>query len=156
LTPIKKKRNAELTAEEDAFNQLIASVRFIVECSLGRMKIFGVLSSRYRKGSTKLNKHQKIVNICAQITNIAIKREPLSYISTKFLSRTSYEMIGIRILKTNICFASLMIHLILINLKSIILTCSFIGEVFQDVFNSLGDIFSHARTCFKFLSMTVF
>jgi len=43
------------------------------------MKIFGVLCSRYRKGSTKLNKHQKIVNICAQITNIAIKREPLSY-----------------------------------------------------------------------------
>lgn len=79
LTPIKKKMKQELTDEEEAINELIASVRFIVECTLGRMKIFGILYSRYRKGSSNLQKHQKIVNICAQITNISLTREPLSY-----------------------------------------------------------------------------
>lgn len=79
LTPIKKKPKQELTNEEVAFNELIATVRFIVECSIGRMKVFNVLTARFRKGSSSLVKHQKIVNVCAHITNISLQREPLTY-----------------------------------------------------------------------------
>jgi hypothetical protein len=81
LTPFKNP-----TGDEDAFNQVISSVRQVVECSLRRIKVFGILESRYRKlyktGTTGgleigLEKHQKIFNVCCQITNISIEREPV-------------------------------------------------------------------------------
>jgi hypothetical protein len=81
LTPFKKAINRELTGEEEAFNLVLAQVRFIVECSIGRMKIFSVLSQRYRKplAPKSLLRHKKITNIIAQITNLSLDREPLSY-----------------------------------------------------------------------------
>jgi Mg2+ and Co2+ transporter CorA len=74
----------ELTPEEEAFNEILASVRFIVECTLGRVKIFNVLNYRYRKGWAKSSQHKSIFNICCQITNLSLEREPLSYSPRNF------------------------------------------------------------------------
>jgi hypothetical protein len=81
LTPFKKTINHELNGDEEAFNLALAQVRFIVECSIGRMKIFTVLSQRYRKPTSgqSLLRHKKITNIVAQVTNLSLDREPLSY-----------------------------------------------------------------------------
>jgi len=58
LTPFK-----DPTADQDAFNQVIASVRQIVECTLQRIKIFGILGERgrYRQGciGSGIEKHKK-------------------------------------------------------------------------------------------------
>jgi hypothetical protein len=56
LTPFKGKYNlmlsnlkkSYLTASEEAFNEVITSVRQIIECTLQRVKIFGVLGSKSR------------------------------------------------------------------------------------------------------------
>jgi len=85
ITPIKAKKNAELSPEELSFNEVISSVRYIVECSIGRMKIFNLLNQRYRKGYLKLQKHAKLFHICAHITNISLAREPLQYHANFFL-----------------------------------------------------------------------
>jgi hypothetical protein len=81
LTPFKKTINHELDGDEEAFNLALAQVRFIVECTIGRMKIFTVLSQRYRKplAGQSLLRHKKITNIIAQLTNLSLDREPLSY-----------------------------------------------------------------------------
>jgi hypothetical protein len=85
LTPFKKKPNQALTPEQDAFNQIHSSVRIIVERSIGRTKIFNILNERYRKGSTKMEDHKVIFNVCCQITNISLEREPLSYTKHPYL-----------------------------------------------------------------------
>jgi len=60
LTPVKKPPLQRLTPEQDAFNQIISSVRIIVERSLGRIKIFNILMERFRKGSCKVEDHRVI------------------------------------------------------------------------------------------------
>jgi len=78
LTPVKKLPRQSLTPEQDAFNQIISSVRIIVEQSIGRIKIFEILEQRFRNGSSKIEDHGVIFNVCAQITNVSLEREPLS------------------------------------------------------------------------------
>lgn len=84
LTPFK---NA--TGDEEAFNQVISSARQIVECTFSRLKNFGILGERgrFRNGSLEMSieKHKKIFNICAQITNISFEREPLWHTENKYL-----------------------------------------------------------------------
>jgi hypothetical protein len=76
LTPFKNP-----SGEEEGFNTVLSSVRQIVECSLQRIKIFGILGDRgrFRNGAMDYSqeKHKKFFNICCQITNICLEREPL-------------------------------------------------------------------------------
>jgi hypothetical protein len=60
LTPVKKPPRQSLTPEQDAFNQIISSVRIIVERSIGRIKIFNILNERFRKRSCKVEDHRVI------------------------------------------------------------------------------------------------
>jgi len=85
LTPIKKPPLRSLLAEQQAFNQIVSSVRIIVERSIGRIKIFDILTERFRKGSCKIENHRVIFNVCTQITNISLEREPLSYSDHPFI-----------------------------------------------------------------------
>ena len=76
LTPYKNP-----SPDEDAFNTVLSSVRQIVECSLQRLKIFGILGERgrFRNGSMEYSqeRHGKIFNLCCQFTNISMEREPV-------------------------------------------------------------------------------
>jgi len=73
LTPFK---GPDLTPQQDAFNQVLSSVRIIVECTLKRVKQFGVLGSRGRFHCTR-DKHKSVFNIACQFTNIAISLQPI-------------------------------------------------------------------------------
>ncbi|HYN44830.1 MAG TPA: transposase family protein [Candidatus Limnocylindrales bacterium] len=78
LSPFK---GTNLDATEEAFNEIIASVRQVVECVFSRMKIFGIIGKgRYR---WDLSNHRAVFNVCAQITNISLDRSPL-WLETNF------------------------------------------------------------------------
>ncbi len=77
LSPFKGK---DLLFSEEAFNEVHASVRQIVECVFSRMKIFGVLKKRF---SAPLWKHGSVFNVCANITNVSIERSPI-WLNTNF------------------------------------------------------------------------
>lgn len=64
------------TPQEDAFNQVIASVRQIVECVIHRIKIFGVIGGKGRF-ACDVSKHASVFNVCCQITNISMDRSPV-------------------------------------------------------------------------------
>jgi len=76
ITPYKGAAE-ELTTGQKLFNKILSSIRQIVECTLHRLKIFGILGSR---GKWRWNRelHPTIVNLCAQITNISITRNPVA------------------------------------------------------------------------------
>ncbi|GMT50349.1 MAG: hypothetical protein IEMM0008_1888 [bacterium] len=46
--PIKKKKGKELAKDEKLYNRQLASVRIVVEHTIGKMKIFKILSERFR------------------------------------------------------------------------------------------------------------
>jgi hypothetical protein len=71
LSPYK---GADIGPIEEAFNEVLASVRQIVECVFSRLKIFSVLEERF---SCELWKHDSVFNVCAQITNISLDDSPL-------------------------------------------------------------------------------
>lgn len=73
LTPFKGK---DLLPEEEAFNEVLASVRIIIECLNKRIKHFGVLGSRGRFRN-EVEKHQVVFNVCCQISNICLDYEPV-------------------------------------------------------------------------------
>jgi len=73
LSPIK---GSYLTPSEDAFNEVLSSVRQMVECVLHRVKIFGALGSCGRF-HCNIEKHSMIFNVACQITNISMEREPV-------------------------------------------------------------------------------
>ena len=77
LSPFKGKN---IDSSEEAFNEIHASVRQIVECLFSRMKIFRVLSKRF---NCCLWKHGSVFNVCAQITNISLDQSPL-WLNTYF------------------------------------------------------------------------
>jgi len=76
IRPHKANRGHNLTAEEEVFNTVLASARQMVECSIQRLKIFGVLG-RSGKFTRNHDKHTQVFNICAQITNISLERNPV-------------------------------------------------------------------------------
>jgi len=82
LSPIK---GTALHPSETAFNEVLASVRQIVECVLHRIKIFGVLGGRGRFHCEK-DKHKAIFNVCSQITNISLERSPVWQHTNWYLS----------------------------------------------------------------------
>jgi len=78
LTPFKKERGTiSLTPDEEAFNEVLASVRILVERVIGRIKVFGSLGSRGRFHCHDLRKHKAIFHVACQITNISLEIEPV-------------------------------------------------------------------------------
>jgi hypothetical protein len=47
-TPIKKRKNQELTADEKAYNRELSRVRILIESINRRIKRFKIMSDRYR------------------------------------------------------------------------------------------------------------
>jgi hypothetical protein len=76
LSGFKSTKKHQLNIDDLAFNETLDSVRQIVECTLKRLKDFGALGSAGRwKCSWK--KHAKVFNVCAQITNLMLERDPV-------------------------------------------------------------------------------
>lgn len=73
LTPYK----GQVTPEESAFNDILSSVRILVECVIRRVKIFGVLGSAGRFHSSDFDKHEALFNVICNITNISFELEPV-------------------------------------------------------------------------------
>ena len=65
--PIKKKKGKKLTKEEKLYNRQLASVRVVVEHTIGKMKIFRILSERFRN---PLKDHNLIFKNIAGIHNL--------------------------------------------------------------------------------------
>jgi transposase len=65
--PIKKPKGKELTAEEKKFNRELSKQRIIVEHTIGKMKIFQILSQRYRND---LSKHSLVFKNVAGLYNL--------------------------------------------------------------------------------------
>jgi len=65
--PIKKPKGKDLTEEQKQFNKKLAKRRIIVEHSIGKMKIFQILSQRFRN---PLPKHSLIFKNVAGINNL--------------------------------------------------------------------------------------
>ena len=84
LTGFKNSASEPVTWREEVVNEVLDSVRQIVECTFKRIKDFGILGSagafRYSR-----DKHRPVFNVCAQITNIKLEREPLWANSNKLL-----------------------------------------------------------------------
>lgn len=74
LTPFKARTG--LTPQQEAFNQVLSSVRQMVECTIHRLKIFGVLGQKGRFRCSR-ERHRSVFNVCAQITNISLTRSPV-------------------------------------------------------------------------------
>jgi len=81
LSPIK---DAYPTADEEIFNEVLSSVRQIVECVLHRIKIFGALGSRGRFHCDR-EKHKMVFQVACHITNISMEREPVWVAINKYL-----------------------------------------------------------------------
>jgi len=66
-TPIKKPKGKDLTKEQKQFNKKLAKRRIVVEHTIGKMKIFQILSQRFRN---PLSKHSLIFKNVAGIHNL--------------------------------------------------------------------------------------
>jgi hypothetical protein len=78
LTPHKKNIGQVLTPQQVAENRIIASVRQLIECTLHRLKIFGILGEdRKFRLNHNFEKHETIFNLCTKITNISLERNPV-------------------------------------------------------------------------------
>ena len=76
LTAFKNLASLRPTFEEEAFNEVLDSVRQIVECTFKRVKDFGILGSAGSFAYEK-EKHSAVFNVCCQLTNIKLERDPL-------------------------------------------------------------------------------
>jgi hypothetical protein len=74
LTPFK---GSSISPEEAAFNEILASVRILVECVIKRIKNFGTLGSRGRFRSNDHEKHSAVFRVACEITNITLEEEPI-------------------------------------------------------------------------------
>jgi hypothetical protein len=82
LSPFK---GHHLSPQEEALNEVIASVRQLVECVIGRIKSFGVLGKK--RFQAALNKHPMVCNVCCQIVNITMQRHPVWIQTNRYLLR---------------------------------------------------------------------
>jgi IS5 family transposase len=69
-TPIKKPKGGELTDEQKVYNKALASERVVVEHIIRHLKIFRILSERYRN---RRRRFMLRVNLIAGLYNYAIK-----------------------------------------------------------------------------------
>jgi hypothetical protein len=78
LTPHKKIVGQVLTPQQIAENRIIASVRQLIECTLHRLNIFGILGTcRKFRLNHEIEKHESIFKLCCKITNICLERNPV-------------------------------------------------------------------------------
>ncbi len=82
LTPFK---GCDITPEEAAFNDILATARILVECVIRRVKIFGALSSAGKFRINDNSKHEQLFNVGCQISNISFELEPVWLIKNFFL-----------------------------------------------------------------------
>ena len=75
-------RGKNLTPDKTSFNELLASVRQIVECVFSRVKIFNILRGRYR---AEIESHYAVMNVCCQLTNLSLERNPVYAIQNPYL-----------------------------------------------------------------------
>ncbi len=52
-TPYRKSKHHPLTAEQKAFNRLLSRARIVIEHVIARLKVFRILSERYRNRRTR-------------------------------------------------------------------------------------------------------
>ncbi len=69
-TPIKKPKGGELTDEQKAFNKALASERVVVEHIIRHLKIFRIVSQRYRN---RRRRFMLRVNLIAGLYNYAVE-----------------------------------------------------------------------------------
>jgi hypothetical protein len=74
LTPAKKKKSVELTEDEDMMNRLIATVRINVERTIGRLKVFHCIGTRWRSA---WEMHPNAFFVIAQMVNLSFDVNPL-------------------------------------------------------------------------------
>ena len=75
-TPYKKKKNTDLSLEEESWNRTLAVVRIHVERAIGRIKSFKAFSTRWR-GSYENGEHFSAFQFIASMINISSERKPL-------------------------------------------------------------------------------
>jgi hypothetical protein len=68
-TPIKKPKGGELTAEQKEFNKALATERVVIEHIIRHLKIFRILSGRYRN---RRRRFMLRVNLIAGLYNYAL------------------------------------------------------------------------------------
>ncbi len=68
-TPLKKPKGGELTAEEKEFNKELAKERVVIEHIIRHLKIFRILSERYRN---RRRRFMLRVNLIAGLYNYAL------------------------------------------------------------------------------------
>lgn len=64
--PVKKLKNQDLSEQDKLFNHTLSSSRIVVEHVLGKLKVFRILSSRYRNRRRRFNLR---LNLIAGIYN---------------------------------------------------------------------------------------
>ena len=77
-----KKQEIQNLGSEEAFNQVLASVRILVECVINRIKIFGAMGSKGRFRCDN-EKHEMLFKVACHITNVSLEREPV-WLETNF------------------------------------------------------------------------
>jgi hypothetical protein len=93
LSRYKNSRSYRTDIDDYIFNELLDSVRQIVECTLKRIKDFGVLGSAGRFHCDR-EKHVMVFNVCCQITNMKLDRDPVWGGSEQidFLKKTDFHL----------------------------------------------------------------
>jgi len=80
-------KGRDLLPEQEAFNEVLSSVRILVECTIKRLKQFGVLGQRGRFHSHP-ERLDKAFNVCAQIySNLFEARTNLAHEKLAFMTR---------------------------------------------------------------------
>jgi hypothetical protein len=87
LTPVK---GTCISPYDEVFNEILASVRILVECVIQRLKIFGILG---RKGRFRndIFKHKNVFMLVCQITNISMREAPVWQNKNWFLEEEEEE-----------------------------------------------------------------
>ncbi|CAF3563236.1 unnamed protein product [Rotaria sordida] len=77
ITPRKKPRGGELTAEEKDFNRSISSARAAIENINRRVKSYAVLGSIYKGPYDDLEKITKIAHVVVSLCNLKLSKYPI-------------------------------------------------------------------------------
>ncbi|CAF0883242.1 unnamed protein product [Rotaria sordida] len=77
ITPRKKPRGGELTAEEKDFNRSISSARAAIENINRRVKSYAILGSIYKGPYDDLEKITKIAHVVVSLCNLKLSKYPI-------------------------------------------------------------------------------
>ncbi len=77
VTPKKKPRGGELTAEDKDFNRTISSARAAIENINQRMKQYAILGHVYRGSHDDFNKITKIARVVSALCNLNLDKHPI-------------------------------------------------------------------------------